>query len=153
MKKFAVILLLLTTPLLCFGRLMKAWTYQELFDQADLVVVAVPISTHDTKESGGLPGWSTIETVGVNTEFQSSVVMKGDTKVKKFILHHYRLKNPKQIPPNAPSFVGFKPPFKLETSERFLLFLKRESDGKYAPVSGQIDPALFDVVKLNGMAR
>ena len=40
-----------------------------------------------------------------------------------------------------------------ETSGRFILFLKLESDGRYAPVSGQTDPALFDVVKLNGMAR
>jgi hypothetical protein len=132
---------------------MKGWTYQELFDQADLVVVGAPISTQDTKESGGLPGWTTLDTIGVNTEFQSSVVMKGHKTLKRFILHHYRLKDPKQIPPNAPSFVEFKPPFKPETSGRFILFLKHESDGRYAPVSGQVDPALFDIVKLDGMAR
>ncbi len=79
--------------------------------------------------------------------------MKGDKTLKTIVLHHYRLKDPTRIPPNGPDFVSFKPPFDLEKSERFMLFLKRESDGKYAPVSGQIDPALWDVVKLSGMAK
>ena len=151
MKKFAITLLLLTIPILGFGRFMRNWTYQELFDQADLVVVGMPISTQDTNEPGGLPGWTDWHAVGVITEFQVSVVMKGDKALKKFTLHHYRLKDWKPV--NGPSFVVFKPPFTPETSGRFLLFLKLESDGRYAPVSGQTDPAAFDVVKLDGLAR
>jgi hypothetical protein len=78
MKTFTISLLLLAIPALCFGRLMKGWTYQELFDQADLVVIGTPITTEDTKEKGGLPEWTTIDSVGVATEFKISVVMKGD---------------------------------------------------------------------------
>jgi hypothetical protein len=158
MKKVTVAIALLTIPTLCFGRLTKSWTYQELFDQADLVAIGAPVSTQDTKEKGGLPGWETVEVVGVATEFQSSVVMKGDKALKTFVLHHYRLKDPNRIQPNAPSLVSFKlgsGPKKSspKNHQRYILFLKKESDGRYAPVSGQIDPAVFDILKLDGIAK
>jgi len=153
MKKFAITLLALTFLILGSGRFIKNWTYQELFDHADLVVVGMPISTQDTNEPGGPPEWPDVQWVmEVNTEFQVSVVMKGDKALKKFTLHHYRFKD-KRRPVNAPNLVAFDPPFTPETSGRFLLFLKLQSDGRYAPVSGQLDPASIDVVKLDGMAK
>lgn len=153
MKTFTVSLLLLAIPVLCFGRLMNIWTYQELFDQADLVVIGAPTTTEDTKEKGGLPEWTTIDSVGVATGFKVSVVIKGDKALKKFVLHHYRLKDPNKIPENGPNFVSFAPSTNPEQSDRYMLFLKKETDGKYAPVGGQIDPALFSIVKLHGCAR
>jgi hypothetical protein len=105
MKGLFLTFVVWTMSTLCFGRPIAAWTYQELFKQADLVVVAAPISTQDTKESRGLPGWTVLAAVGVNTEFHTSLVMKGDKKLKRFILHHYRLKDPEEITRNAPALV------------------------------------------------
>ena len=51
MKSVVIAFVLLGISSLCFGRLMKGWTYQKLFDQADLVVIGAPVSSQDTKES------------------------------------------------------------------------------------------------------
>jgi hypothetical protein len=87
--------------------------------------------------------------VGLSTEFEISVVMKGDKSAKKATLHHYRLADPKELMMNGPNLVSFGP----KEHARFLLFLHREADGRYAPVSGQTDPSLFSVLKLDGMAE
>ena len=134
---------------------MTAWSYQDLYDKADLVIIAKPISTQDTSEKTILrenisPG---VPVVGVSTEFEISVVMKGDKNLKKATLHHYRFAYPedKWKIGNGPNFVSFDP--KQQQYTRFLLFLHLESDGRYSPVSGQTDPALFSVLKLDGIAQ
>jgi hypothetical protein len=50
---------------------------------------------------------------------------------------------------NGPNLATFDP----GQHHRFLLFLRREADGRYCPVSGQTDPTLFSVVKLEGVAQ
>ena len=129
---------------------MKSWSYQELYDQSDLVVIAKPISTQDTTEKATLPNISPeVPVVGLSTEFDVSLVMKGDKSAKKATLHHYRLAAPKQLMINGPSLASFD----LKQPMHYLLFLHREADGRYSPVSGQTDPALFSVVKLEGVAQ
>ena len=39
-----------------------------------------------------------------------------------------------------------------EYHAKFLLFLVKEKDGRHAPVTDQVDPAVFSVLKLNGAA-
>ena len=58
MNRTIAVFLLLATALLAQARLMKSWSYQELYDQSDLVVIARPISTHDTSEKATLPNIS-----------------------------------------------------------------------------------------------
>jgi hypothetical protein len=150
MKRFIAVLLILATALLAQARLMKSWSYQELYDQSDLVVIAKPISTQDTTEKATLPNISPdVHVVGLSTEFDISLVMKGDKSAKKATLHHYRLADPKQLMINGPSLASFD----SKQHTRYLLFLHREADGRYSPVSGQTDPALFSVVKLEGVAQ
>jgi hypothetical protein len=150
MKRIITSLLILTTALLAQARLMRYWSYQELYDQADLVVIAKPISTQDTTEKAVLPNTSPdLHVVGLSTEFDIRVVMKGDKTLKKCVLHHYRLPNPKEMIDNGPMLVSFDP----KQHTRFLLFLHREADGRYSPVSGQTDPALSSVQKLEGAAQ
>jgi hypothetical protein len=149
MKRAIAVFLMLATALLAEARLMRSWSYQELYDTADLVVVAKPISTQDTSEKAVLPNIAPdVHVVGVSTEFEISVVMKGDKRMKKTTLHHYRQADPKPLM-NGPMLVSFDPKGNLH----FLLFLHRESDGRYSPVSGQTDPALFSVLKLEGDAQ
>ena len=79
----------------------------------------------------------------------SVLVMKGDKSAKKMTLHHYRLTDPKQLMFNGPTLASFDP----KQVAQFLLFLHREADGRYSPVSGQTDPASISAVELQGLAR
>jgi len=150
MKRILSVLLILATGLLAQARLMKSWSYQELYDQSDLVVIAKPTSTQDTTEKATLPNISPdVHVVGLSTQFDISLVMKGDTSAKKATLHHYRLADPEQLMRNGPSLTSFD----SKQHTRYLLFLHREADGRYSPVSGQTYPTLFSVVKLEGAAQ
>jgi hypothetical protein len=150
MKKVFASFLILTTALLAQARLMRSWSYQELYDQADVVGIAKPVSTQETAEKATLPNISPdVHVVGLSTEFELSVVMKGDKSLKKATLHHYRLPDPKQLLDNGPNLASFDP----KEHTRYLLFLHLEADGRYSPVSGQTDPTLFSVLKLEGVAE
>jgi hypothetical protein len=66
----------------------------------NLVVVAKPISTHDTAEVTNLPRISPdVQVVGVSSEFKVIYVLKGDPSLKQVVVHHYR-------PPNSPDRQG-----------------------------------------------
>jgi hypothetical protein len=150
MKRTIACLLIPLAALVAQARLMRAWTYQELFDQSDLVVVARPISIQDNLEQAVLANIKPdVFVVGVATEFEVSAVLKGEKDTKTVTLHHYRLAEPRRPMFNGPNLVSFDP----KQPTRFLLFLHCEPDGRYAPVSGQTDPALFSVLKLDGAAR
>jgi hypothetical protein len=150
MKKILIGLLILTTALLAQARLMRTWSYQELYDQADLVAIATPTSTQDTTAKATLPNISPdVYVIGLSTEFDIRMVLKGDKSLKKMTLHHYRLANPKELMMNGPNLASFDP----KDHPRYLLFLRLEADGRYSPVSGQTDPTLFSVLKLEGIAE
>lgn len=154
MKKYLPVLLVLAAPLLAQARTMKLWSYQELYDKADLVVIAKPVSSVDTAERTELPTMK-IPVVGLSMEFDIRLVMKGDKDAKKVTLHHYRVADPNRPYLNGPSLVLIdngpnSVSFDSRHPERYLLFLHREADGRYSPVSGQVDPWPYSVQKLNG---
>jgi hypothetical protein len=127
------------------ARLMQDWTYQELFAKSDLVVIAkVSTSTRDTNEQNTVTDISPPEPViGVTTEFESLLVLKGQ-KQDRFVLHHYRRKSSEPLV-NGPMLVSFNP----DDHRTYLLFLLREHDGHFAPVAGQTDPGVFSVKELS----
>jgi hypothetical protein len=144
-------LLVLTTAfLLCVtgivaARGVRVWPYQELLEKSDLVVLATPNASNDTKEHIDLPGFVGQPVIGVETRFAVSAILKGYKEQRDFVFHHYRTPDGANIPnvPNGPSFVSFAPPEKPTSTQRtYILFLLREADGRYAPVVGQADPAL-----------
>jgi hypothetical protein len=123
----------------------KDWTFQEMFAKSDLVVIAVPVSSKDTDEHSTLRDISPPESVlGLTTQFEVRLVVKGDMKIKTFVLHHYRLEHDEAMV-SGPALVTFN----SKQSTPFLLFLIREADGRYAPVTGQTDPGYYSVVELN----
>jgi hypothetical protein len=79
---------------------MVMLNYQQMFEKSDVVVIATPKSkTTDTKEQTFLPNiWlqdkdgkqSKTKSIGVETVFAVSAVLKGDATIKQFTLHHYR---------------------------------------------------------------
>lgn len=129
------------------ARIIRPWSYQELLDKSDLVVIATPMATNDTKEHIGLPGYSIQPVIGVETKFEVSAVLKGDKSLKDLVLHHYRA-DVIQVP-NGPTLVSFAPAEK----RTFLLFLVREADGRYGPAFGQVDPGLCGIHVLGGAGR
>jgi len=126
------------------GRLAtEAQTYREMFDKADLVVIATALGTKDTTERSKL--LDTVDVIGVETEFATRVTLKGPREVRKFLLHHYREPD-EQFTQNGPHLVYYHLPPGRQPD--FLMFLTKEKDGRYAPVTGQTDPASFSVLEL-----
>jgi hypothetical protein len=122
---------------------IRIWSYEELLEKSDLVVIATPAATNDTKEHIDLPGVVGEHVIGVETTFTVSTVLKGDKGLRDFVFHHYRTTDGSNIPhvANGPSFVSFKPVANTTIGPRtFILFLVREADGRYAPIVGQTHP-------------
>jgi hypothetical protein len=137
------------------ARGLRIWPYQELLDKSDLVILATPAATNDTKEQIDLPGFAGEHVIGVETTFTVSAVLKGDKTPKDLVLHHYRTIDGQNIPhiPNGPSFVSFEPVANPSIApQTFILFLTREADGRYAPVVGQTDPG-GAIRELRGASR
>jgi len=126
---------------LATARLLQPWSYQELLDKSDLVVIATPTATKETKERINLPGFVGQPVIGVETQFAVSAVLKGGKVKNELTLHHYKAE---QLVPNGPLLVSFAP----DQKQPFLLFLVREPDGRYAPTFGQKDPAFCGINSL-----
>ncbi len=123
------------------ARVIGFWPYQQLLAKSELVVLATPAGTHDTKERIQLPGFAGQPVIGVETRFTVSATLKGDQALKDFVLPHYRPDG--MVVPNGPTFVSFAPGESPASIPRtYILFLLREADGRYAPVVGQADPGL-----------
>lgn len=144
---FFLIILVAKTKL--EARAVRMWSYAELTAAADVVVIGRPLSNVDTKDlfQGQERGY-----IGVSTEFQAEDIIKGDVRAEKFTVLHFKLA------PNKPMVDGMLivtfrlEGFKVEgvqmNSPRYLLFLKKDSDGRYEPVTGQMD-AVFSVKEVN----
>ena len=140
------------------ARGVRLWSYQELLEKSDLVVIAFPTATNDTKEHIDLPCFDGQRVIGVETRFTVSAVLKGDKALRDFVFHYfhyYRTPDGANIPnvPNGPSFVSFAPVENPTSVQRkYILFLLREAEGRYAPVNDQADPGI-GVKELVGAAR
>lgn len=140
------------------ARGVRLWSQAQLENESDLMVVATPIETKDLVETSSL-GWDTGQTGvsfrGVETTFQVFEVLKGICDTNRIVLHHYRedriVASTVLIPAvtngpffmipspldNGPGFIGFV----LNKTNRLLLYLVKDGSNRYAPVTGQIDPA------------
>src|SRR5471030_1745900 len=102
MKTYLTLLFSLCLVLESHARLMRAWTYDMLNDQATLVVIATPTKVAETSELAALPNIVTshngtnenIMGKGVETSFDVLTVLKGEASTKTFVLHHFKLANP-----------------------------------------------------------
>lgn len=127
------------------ARLVAYRSYDQLTAEAELVVIAAPTAVQETLERTDLPFLSPpLKVIGVETTFEVSALLKGDLppvpagKPRHLILHHYRLPDSSVPVRNGPSLVSFDP----AARKQYLMFLKREPDGRYQALSGQIDPDL-----------
>jgi hypothetical protein len=145
MKSSLPILSILWLVTTAFGRPVSSMPYDRLTAEADFVVISTPIAVGETQEKIKLPGLSPpTRVVGVEATFEVLAVLKGDKSTKQFVLHHFRRAKAEPHPkPNGLGLVGFQP----KDKKTFLLFLKREPDGRYVAVTGEVDP-VFSIKEL-----
>jgi hypothetical protein len=112
---------------------------------ADLVVIARAVSSKPTGDTIDFPNIRTVDQAGnqhaikgtgVDTQFETLSIIKGDSNLKRFVLHHYYLLNPKEQGPDGPALVSFE----TLKGNPILLYLKK-AGANYEPIAGQTDPA------------
>ena len=147
MKTFCSILAVWLLGHAAFARIHRTWSYEQLTHDADCIVIATPVSVFHLIDALGQTtfpdivqmGTNNVRTpvpaVGIETTFAVLSVLKGGTNTKSFVLYHLAEAENKSVF-NGPQLIAFEP----KEKKRFLLFLKREPDGRFTPLTGQVDP-------------
>jgi len=124
---------------------MKDWSYEELKTNATLIVIATPTQVTVTEERAAIPG-SNVAGKGLETTFEVLSVLKGELATNTIVLHHFALAKPTQdgrapvYTDSDPRLVAFEP----KEKKQYLIFVKREPDGRYVAVSGPVRPGGLD---------
>ena len=150
-------LLIVLLPTSAFARPVAHWPYEKLMQESDLVVISTVVSVVEFDGTIRLPvDWSFL--VAQVTTFDVHGVLKGeiDSETLELIhcrigdlgggtlwnwptLAHFELEERTSATETAGN-VNAVPTQEIELS--YLMFLKRRDDGRYEPVSGQVDSAL-----------
>ncbi len=134
------------------ARPVRDWTQQELFDEADTVVVATSSEPRKTENSDAfLPEYLQqyeseldVESVLKSKEGEPVIQDKAKKKGIKFVHFRYRA-DLKSTLGNGPSFAvmgtaAVSVAHGAPTKPQYLLYLRKRKDGRYEPVSGNMDP-------------
>jgi hypothetical protein len=138
-----------------YCRLLRIIPYDELLSGSDLVAIARPITkSADTNEKTYFSSddirmkGEKVPAIGRETTFEVFKVIKGDSRTRTFVLHHYRDATPQSVVVlNGPDTVSFDPNDPTRSGDT-LLFLVREKDGRYRPYGGQTDPGANSIFSL-----
>jgi hypothetical protein len=157
MRPFKTTLAFAVVSILCAvaegrARFIESWPYDKLFQRADLAVIVRPLSVRDAvaKDKAQPPEGQEQYLIGVVTKFKVLQVVKGEYKPSELELVHFRMKPRAEVVINGPLLASFHT--KSVHSEGngwsggakpdYMLFLKRDKDGRFTFVSGQFDPQL-----------
>ena len=136
------------------ARLIKVWNYDKLLKEADLVVLAVAVRTEKADYEPPDHSWPR-ELVAQNTTLKVRGTLKGKAEGENIKVLHFKFGEYKKGFEHdgifdGPNFVEFRvgPVTKgtgkekriITPAQEYLLFLKKTKDGRYEPVSGQVDP-------------
>ena len=129
------------------GQKIQNWSYDRLFDEADLIVIASAQKTDDSDDVSSEGPWKK-HLVGQRTTFSVIKTLKGRHDHNTMTVLHFRLK--KEVAINdGPLLVSFRTKgvtiqgsgvvkYQAALSKpEYLLFLKRNMRGLMVPVSGQ----------------
>jgi hypothetical protein len=139
LRRITICLALLAITSLADAQRIHRLSYQQLLDTSDLVVIAEAESTQATDEII-TPDKTDLhfQYVGVSTTLRIAVVLKGDKGLRSCVVHHYKLADPETILVHGRALVTFDTSGKSD----YLLFLKREEDGRYAPTTAPVNSEL-----------
>jgi len=158
-------MVVLLTTTIAYSRVpIRDWSYKQLLAESDLVVIANALETRqvpngDDMSKNGLQSFP-YSFQQVDTTFHVQVVLKGKLEGKQLRLVHFRYA-PKTVDiDSGPSLVAFSKDESVVSVENgvlihgpvYLLFLKARKDGRYDPISGQVDPD-FSVRELKDPPR
>jgi hypothetical protein len=143
----------LVYPSAASARLVPRWTYDKLFKEADLVVIAVAVGTEQADDTPPEHSWPR-ELVAQNTTLKVRGTLKGKAEGEQIKVLHFKFGEVKKgfegrSTYDGPRLVEFRTPLTVGTGKEkrvvpaseYLLFLKKMKDGRYEPVSGHIDPS------------
>jgi hypothetical protein len=138
------LLIVVALPGTAEARRTRAWTYEELNRESDVVVIAFPKVVRTSGEkivwsgtrSDGVRESVKIEVEGLLTEFKVLTILRGGVSESTITLFHAA--EPHEAVLNGPCLVSFDP----TACRRYLLFLKRDRSGRYVTTTGQLDACL-----------
>lgn len=132
-----VVFLLLPRPASAY--LMAELTYSNMFENADVVVIATPIATQNSgaelKLEVNQPKQVTDLIMTVDTEFKVAYTLKGKLSVNTIHLLHLNRKDKRPFSGSFGAVGTFFVDFDAKENRRksFILFLKKRTDGTYCP--------------------
>ena len=137
MKKTAIAILALFAQLaVASPRVIPS--HSNLLERADLVITASFVKTEETEERRRI---GPHDARRVLTHFKIDSILKGKHSNQTVVVGHY-LPPPSTSPFEAVrltthhfSFTAFSDP-----TEKYLIYLKKQKTGAYAPVTGELDP-------------
>ena len=138
MKYLALyIALALFVPSITLARPISFWPYEKLYKEADLVAIVELKSISETKQelSGHGP---TDRFDGKSAELTTGIVLKGKPDIRSIHLKYFVYSKKVNIIVNGAHFIDFSDAKKYQ----YLVFLKKEDNGTFAPVTGHYDAAL-----------
>ena len=140
---FPICVTLLLSVSLASARPVRMWSFQELNDKADLVVVATVASSADAKDHA-YPEAKATTGVAIDSVFNVAGILKGELKTPTLTVRHYRYYDRRldaaSGPEDGPCFLKFPARDSEGYLNQFLMFLQRSADACYEPLSGQGDP-------------
>lgn len=143
MKKTIVFVLvcLFVASIPSHARKVRAWTYEDLAQEADLIVIATTKSVRDLKKETAFPNLflkdKPVPAMAMEVTLDVLSVLKGKTDGGTITLSYLRPAS-LRLMEDGPQLIIFNPELKV----RYLMYLKREPDGRYSAITGQTDPAL-----------
>jgi hypothetical protein len=128
------------------------WTHAELLEKADVAVIAECVKTADTGRVRPHPGLTPALPVReLETTFRVSAILKGSFELgigTDLLLRHYRYTADAERGGllNAGSWLS------LKDGSSYLLFLRRNGDDSYEPLSGHTfpDDSVYRLDKADG---
>lgn len=145
-----------------WGRMSRLYSYEELFQMADVVAIVESLSNVDAadKYTSHPHGRDLADFQAIDTKFKVLLGLKGELKsADEITVLHYMYSDRVRVVHNGARFIKFPTePFEYQVkflqggvekgsfvggqSEcRWLAFLKKRPDGRYEPVTDQYDSA------------
>jgi hypothetical protein len=145
------------------ARIIEEWSYDKLSKRADVVVVATVISTEGWDDPSGKPQCGDAVFEGRLSRLDTKGVLKGEVEGDELKLVHYIVtangrinEGGRRVITSVPYVAEFQEGRRRDQDSpkggatkngadadppHYLLFLKQRKDGKFEPVSGQVDSA------------
>lgn len=121
------------------ARAVRLWSDGDLWEGADLVVLATVVSTQAPMLS---PTLKPSDVITVETTFTADHILKGSLSSATLRLSHLAYGDPAYWPQaminGGPGAISFD----KNAHRQYLLFLKHDKGDTYSPLSGQRDPEL-----------